>query len=297
MFKMPQFQDVAGGSIASALQARPDSTDYAILTASHDLTGVSGTGCAVTPQGSPNMTVAVAGGTIYVAGAAVVVTGGNVTIATAHSSQPRRDIVVVNSSGVKSAVAGTAAADPVKPAIPANSVVLAEVYVPALDTTISATQIVDKRVAVRLPVVTGLPIFLRKSAVESVASSITLQDDNHLFFAIAANEVWAVRLALIVTGAPTGQLRLNFSAPAGCVWNASGQGVLGGQDVNTIRDSVSNTFDIAWDTPATPSLYVVELVVANGGTAGTFRLRWAQVASNVTPTNVLANSYLTRSLL
>lgn len=134
-------------------QAEPDAVDIDILTAGHVGTGVI-SGCLVTAQGVQDMTVAVAIGTVIVADVPAAVAAGNVTITAAHASLPRKDIVVASNAGVKSAVAGTAAAQPLKPAIPANSVVLAEVYVPALDTAIAPNQITDKRVILTIPVLT-----------------------------------------------------------------------------------------------------------------------------------------------
>lgn len=134
-------------------QAEPDSVDIDILTAGHVGSGVI-SGCAVTAQGSPDMTVAVAVGTVMVADVPAAASAGNVTITAAHGSLPRKDIIVVSNAGVKSCTAGTAAAQPLKPAIPASSVVLAEVYVPAADTAINANQITDKRVFITIPVLT-----------------------------------------------------------------------------------------------------------------------------------------------
>ena len=104
------------------------------------------TGCGVTAQGSPDMTCAVASGTVLSNGVRQTVSSGNVTIGAADGTNPRFDLVVANSSGTKAVRAGTAAAVPVPPARSANDVVLAVVYVPASDTTISSTQIVDLRV-------------------------------------------------------------------------------------------------------------------------------------------------------
>jgi hypothetical protein len=120
--------------------------DFEILAA-----GVSGTdcvlvGCTVTAQGSPDMTVAVAKGAVLTNGVLKPVTAGNATITTANGTNPRIDAVVVDSSGAKAVRAGTAAAAPKPPTRTANDVVLAYVYVPANDTTISSDQIVDKRV-------------------------------------------------------------------------------------------------------------------------------------------------------
>lgn len=105
-------------------------------------------GCAVTAQGSPDMTVAVASGVVRVNTKRVSVTGANVTITAADASNPRIDLIVVNDSGTLSCTAGTASATPKAPDIPANSVLLAVVYVPATDTTIATNQITDMRVVV-----------------------------------------------------------------------------------------------------------------------------------------------------
>jgi len=112
--------------------------------------GISGkncvlSGCACTPQGSPDMTVAVAAGEVLSNGALFSVSGGNVTIGAADGTNPRFDLVVVNSSGTKAVRAGTASATPKPPARTANDVLLAVVYVPASDTTIAGNQIVDLR--------------------------------------------------------------------------------------------------------------------------------------------------------
>lgn len=126
-------------------QAMPDSRDFTdILIPSFSGTGVV-TGCAVTPQGSPDMTVAVAAGTVAVAGVSVGVAGGNVVITAADATNPRFDLIVASNTGVKSAVAGVPAAAPVFPSA-AGKVVLAAVRVPAGAASINAAKIVDKRV-------------------------------------------------------------------------------------------------------------------------------------------------------
>jgi hypothetical protein len=128
-------------------QSEPDARDFGdILAAGLNLTGVV-SGCAVTAQGSPDMTVAVASGVAIVGGTSATVTAGNVTIGAA-GAQPRFDLICVSSAGVKSAVAGTGATNPVF-ADPAGKAVLAAVYVPASDTDIDSNQIVDKRVIIK----------------------------------------------------------------------------------------------------------------------------------------------------
>jgi hypothetical protein len=141
------------GDAFHADQAEPDKVDIDILVAGLAGNGVV-SGCTVTAQGSPDMTVAVAAGvTRNTDGSTATVASGNVTITAADATNPRIDLIVVGSTGTKSATAGTAAASPVFPAIPATSVVLAAVYVPANDTTIATNQITDKRVV--FPTISG----------------------------------------------------------------------------------------------------------------------------------------------
>lgn len=139
-FTIPNYNDAAYGD-----QAEPDSIDFNILS-----TGLAGngvvSGCAVTAQGTPNMTVAVASGTVIADATIASVSSGNVTISAADSTNPRFDLITVNSSGTKAVVAGTAASNAVFPSPASTVIVLAAIYVPAAATTITTGQIVDKRV-------------------------------------------------------------------------------------------------------------------------------------------------------
>ena len=127
-------------------QAEPDAVDYEILLLGFRQTGVV-SGCDVTESSGSEMEIDVASGEALLAGVSVTVSAqADETIATADGSNPRVDLVTVNSGGTVVVTAGTAAANPVSPAIPANSVPLAFVYVPASDTTITDNQINDKRV-------------------------------------------------------------------------------------------------------------------------------------------------------
>lgn len=168
----------------NADQAEPDKVDIDILVAAYARTGVV-SGCAVTAQGTPDMTVVVAAGTSMVAGVSATVSAGNVTITAADATNPRIDLIVINSSGTKSATAGTAAANPVMPAIPASSAVLAAVYVPANDTTIASNQITDKRV-----LITGRTLDALLGADVNVTPANTYIDGPSIV--LPANTIWLV---------------------------------------------------------------------------------------------------------
>ncbi len=141
-------------------QAAPDSIDFAMMMDAFAGRGVL-SGCAVTAQGTPNMTVAVAAGLVRYGSLSGYVLGGNVTIQAADATSARFDLICADgttgallapTSGATGK--GTPAANPVFPAIPANAVVLAAVYVPANATTITSAQIIDKRI-----VTTGRQVF------------------------------------------------------------------------------------------------------------------------------------------
>lgn len=123
-------------------------------------------GLAVTQRAStPNMSVNVADGAAIVAGTEATTSQGyyfcenqgvqNVTVTPAHPTLQRRDLVVARVrdaqySGATNAwalevVAGAAASTPLFPAVPANSLVLAAILVPAAVDVITNAAITDLR--------------------------------------------------------------------------------------------------------------------------------------------------------
>jgi hypothetical protein len=95
--------------------------------------------------GGADMTPAVSTGMVVSNGKRFLVAGADVTISTAHATNPRIDLIVVTSAGALAVRAGTAGANPKPPARTANDVVIAAVYVPANDTAIATSQITDLR--------------------------------------------------------------------------------------------------------------------------------------------------------
>lgn len=111
--------------------------------------GINGKNCVLSGgavTGNANMAPSVAKCAVITNGVLMAVAGNTVTIGTAHATNPRLDLIVVDSSGALQVRAGTAAAFPKPPARTANDVILAVVYVPPTDTSISTSQIVDLRV-------------------------------------------------------------------------------------------------------------------------------------------------------
>jgi len=139
---------------------------------------------------------------------------------------------------------------------------------------------------------------LRKTADQSVTSSTALVDDTHLQFTIAANEVWSGQLTLYTTGATAGDVKYAFNAPVGAtgVWGS----ISPSQSIASATDSTRwEAFTAFGDatlaapgTLTTPTVGVLYFYVENAGTAGTFKLRWAQLTSSGTATTLLKGSNL-----
>lgn len=103
-------------------------------------------GCAPTAQGTPDMTVAVAAGTVYNAAyARKAYAGGNATIGAADVTDPRIDAIVIASNGSLAVRAGTPAGTPSAPTLTANDVLIAYVSVVANATEIGTAAIYDHR--------------------------------------------------------------------------------------------------------------------------------------------------------
>lgn len=115
------------------------------------------TGCAVTAQGTPNMTVAVASGTVLVANVLATVSAANVTITAADLFLDRIDAIVSDNTGTLSAIVGTLNDGlNVRPPDTTGYCPLAYVYVinqsaSSYTGSITSGQITDARVFNQLP--------------------------------------------------------------------------------------------------------------------------------------------------
>ena len=133
-------------SATYAAQAGLYSSDIDVLTIALAGGGVL-SGCAVTTN--TFMTLAVASGRVRLSNTfssiGKTVAGGTATIGAADATNPRFDQVVIDATGAIATRAGTAAAAPVNGALAAGDIVLAQIYVPATTTSLSAGMIIDKR--------------------------------------------------------------------------------------------------------------------------------------------------------
>jgi hypothetical protein len=142
----------------------------------------------------------------------------------------------------------------------------------------------------------------RKTATESVTSSTSVQDDDHLSMTLSANTTYWLDGILITDGAVGGDFRLQFVVPSGTIrWLANGP-VAGA--TNTVTDvdrnwKVGSTTTVMGTIAAgTSSIVHVAGIIRTGASGGTFKLQWAQGTSSATATRLFVNSFLrcTRAL-
>jgi hypothetical protein len=135
------------------------------------------------------------------------------------------------------------------------------------------------------------PLIVRKTADETVNNSATLQNDDELLFAIAANEVWEFEFVIIHIGNTTADIKFAVTCPAGATiqYRHIGKDASGTMEED-MADASGEAVSAAGYT--TNSITKVEGIVANAGTAGSLQLQWAQNTKTVVNTKVLANSCL-----
>lgn len=175
------------------------------------LAGISGVDCVLSGlavTGGADMTPAVAKGAVLTNRVMKAVAAADVTIGAADGTNPRIDLIVVNSSGALAVRAGTAAAAPKPPARSANDVVIAQVYVPASDTAIGTSQIKDRRVTPPLPL-----CIYRTTAAETTnttSSAVNILDKTNSGVVIPSGLLAAGRMLRVRIG---GNILFNSGTP------------------------------------------------------------------------------------
>lgn len=142
--------------------------------------------------------------------------------------------------------------------------------------------------------------YVLKTADESVTSSATLQNDNHLLYTIGAIGTYAFDLYLYATSAANaaGDIKVAFTFPTGTM-HFSGWAADSGIASGAIQTGVwvaklsavsgTDTFDAGLST-ATLGIVIHGILIATA--TGTLQTQWAQLASNANASTVKAGSHL-----
>lgn len=140
----------------------------------------------------------------------------------------------------------------------------------------------------------GQSITVRKTADESVTSSTALQDDDHLSFAIGANEEWVVRFTIFVSNnLGTTGIRVAINAPGGATIRHYDALHADGNSIGGMNTGIgSSAFTAASMSSSNAALLMITLWVLNGATPGTVQLRWCQDTSSATALTFNRGSHL-----
>lgn len=141
-------------------------------------------------------------------------------------------------------------------------------------------------------------IVKRKTADESVTSSTTLQNDDHLTFAVAANEEWIGNFDL-----PCGPLlsttgiKVTISAPSGAAFQTDYRGFIDGSaSMNNAGNSTLGSTQVDFTTAswaaAGAGSVKISFWILNGATPGNITLQWAQSTSSGSAVTVKKGAFL-----
>lgn len=263
-FTIPNFDNAT-----YADQAEPDSEDFDNIA-----NGVRGygvlSGCAVSAgTNATNPAYSVSAGTIgydgYVAAASAVTNG---TLAIGNIANPRFDLITVTTTGAVSVVTGTPSNNPVFPAT-SNPVVLAAIYVPANATSITANNIIDKRLFID-------GVGIKKIAIRTTDATVTASTvlvSAGLDIPIPANSVFIVEYILAVDSNTTGDQRYSVNVPSGASVVLSD----GGLSTTVIAQNTSINHVGPQGSPLAVNFFAT---VVNPTNAGTISLTFAQGAAS-----------------
>jgi hypothetical protein len=139
-------------------------------------------------------------------------------------------------------------------------------------------------------------LFARKTADETITSNATLQDDNDLFVTVEANAIYHTLVLVKEVSQATDDFKTGFTGPSGYSFSgearaprgdAAGNAEVGGWDIG------AGAHGIAFGGAAGFNLPVhLEGILITAGTAGTFRLQWAQSSASASGTTVRAGSFM-----
>lgn len=134
---------------------------------------------------------------------------------------------------------------------------------------------------------------LRKSADESVTSSTTLQDDDHMTFTAANGTYYIFEFAIIYAspvggGTPDLKLSIGESGTTSGVWEAAYVDTTGTATLAAVLTNQTTT--ISAGTATTKNMLFG--VGGHVGAGGSFKVRWAQNTSNGNATTLYTGSYL-----
>ena len=132
------------------------------------------------------------------------------------------------------------------------------------------------------------PGIVRKTADETVNNSTTYQNDDHLLYAVGANQVYFFILWLRYTTGSVPNIKVQFVGPAGATISAYHQG----WDTTHAYDEQLGSTGHVLESNIVEHAAIFHGVIRTGGASGNFQVQWAQNTAEVSDTVVNLDSML-----
>lgn len=131
-----------------------------------------------------------------------------------------------------------------------------------------------------------------KSGDESVTSSTTSQNDDHLVFNVGASETWLIQYDIFLTVGASTNLRWKLSVPSG--GSAAAHVKIASNNTGAdISDATSDsTITTSSKEGSNHAHYQIFAKVTSSSTAGAVQLQWAQGTSSPTALTLKSRSKL-----
>jgi hypothetical protein len=138
-----------------------------------------------------------------------------------------------------------------------------------------------------------VPLVAQKTSNQSVTSSTTPVNDTQLVLTFAINTTYWLQGVILFDAANGGDIKINFTIPAGATMNCQGNYRITGTgvDVSWITMNASQLAALGNGAGSTQALSFFG-PVAMSSTAGATQMVWAQNTSNATATRVLTGSVI-----
>lgn len=138
---------------------------------------------------------------------------------------------------------------------------------------------------------------VRKLADETISSNAVLQNDDHLFLPMLANEVWAVECVIWYTNSANANAtpKIAWTVPASATGTWSWQAYLTTPPGSSQSDALSLATTgslVATSTQAADQPIILRATVVNSATPGNLQLQWCQTTSTANNTTFRINSTL-----
>ena len=141
-------------------------------------------------------------------------------------------------------------------------------------------------------------VFVMKTSDESVTSSTTLQNDDHLTFTMAANKIYIVSGALLVDSGTTPDFKWTLNLAGSSTADLLSKAMLPSGASQVYKYSEGDTEGIQGAGAGTPQMSAEFTgIIKADGSGGALTLQWAQNTSNGTASKLLTGSWISYTLL